>query len=491
MKRAVAYLEPYMEDEKDGGSAQGKVVLATVKGDVHDIGKNIVGVVLGCNSYEVIDLGVMVPADQILDTAVAEGANVVGLSGLITPSLDQMVDVAREMERRGLDLPLLVGGATTSRQHTAVRIAPAYSQPVVHVLDASRVVGVVSDLLDPVRRGALDEDNRAEQARLRELHEEKERRPLLPIERARENRLRVAFDDLPVPGFTGTRLVEPDLATLREFVDWQFFFHAWELKGKFPAILEQPAARDLWDDAQRLLDRIVEERLLVARGVFGFWPASSDGDDIVVHSDNETVFNLLRQQPDYGDSRPNRCLADYVAPAGDHLGAFAVTAGIGADELSARFSAEHDDYHAIMVKALADRLAEAFAEYLHEVARRAWYETGPKLGNEQLIAERYRGIRPAFGYPACPDHSEKGKLFALLGAETAGLALTETFAMTPGASVSGIYLAHPQARYFSVGRIGRDQVEDYARRKGMEPAEVERWLRPNLAYEPGAAAPVA
>ncbi|HET7567107.1 MAG TPA: methionine synthase [Gaiellaceae bacterium] len=492
MKRAVAYLEPYMEDEKDGGSAQGKVVLATVKGDVHDIGKNIVGVVLGCNSYEVIDLGVMVPADQILDTAVAEGANVVGLSGLITPSLDQMVDVAREMERRGLDLPLLVGGATTSRQHTAVRIAPAYSQPVVHVLDASRVVGVVSDLLDPVRRTTLAEDNRAEQARLRELHEEKERRPLLPIERARENRLRVAFDDLPVPEFTGTRLVEPDLATLREFVDWQFFFHAWELKGKFPAILEQPAARDLWDDAQRLLDRIVEERLLVARGVFGFWPASSDGDDIVVHNDNETtVFNLLRQQPDYGDSRPNRCLADYVAPAGDHLGAFAVTAGIGADELSARFSAEHDDYHAIMVKALADRLAEAFAEYLHEVARRAWYETGPKLGNEQLIAERYRGIRPAFGYPACPDHSEKGKLFALLGAETAGLALTETFAMTPGASVSGIYLAHPQARYFSVGRIGRDQVEDYARRKGMEPAEVERWLRPNLAYEPSAPAPVA
>ncbi|MBX5474557.1 MAG: methionine synthase [Thermoleophilia bacterium] len=493
MKRAVAYLEPFMEREKaagGGGRAQGKVVLATVKGDVHDIGKNIVGVVLGCNNYEVVDLGVMVPAERILETALAEGADAIGLSGLITPSLDQMVDVAREMERRKLTLPLLVGGATTSRQHTAVRIAPVYSQPVVHVLDASRVVGVVSDLLDPVRRKRLDAENRAEQERLRELHEEKERRPLLPIERARENRHRVSFDDLPVPAFTGVRLVEADLATLREYVDWQFFFHAWELKGRYPAILEQPAARELFDDAQRLLDRIVAEGSLVARGVYGFWPASSDGDDIVVHDDNETRFNFLRQQSDYaasygGDTRPNRCLADYVAPAGDHVGAFAVTAGIGAEELVARFEAERDDYHAIMVKALADRLAEAFAEYLHEVARREWYETGPKLSNEQLIAERYRGIRPAFGYPACPDHSEKRKLFDLLGAEKAGIELTETFAMLPGASVSGIYLAHPEARYFSVGRIGRDQVEDYAARKGVSVAEAERWLRPNLAYEPG------
>ena len=277
-------------------------------------------------------------------------------------------------------------------------------------------------------------------------------------------------------------LVEPDLATLREYVDWQFFFHAWELKGKFPAILEQPAARELFDDAQRLLDRIVEERLLVARGVFGFWPAASDGDDVTLG--DGTRFCFLRQQTDYGDSRPNRCLADYVAPDGDHLGAFAVTAGLGAEELAARFAAEHDDYHAIMVKALADRLAEAFAEYLHEVARRAWYETGPKLPTEQLIAERFRGIRPAFGYPACPDHSEKSKLFALLGAEEAGLALTETYAMTPAASVSGIYLAHPEARYFSVGRIGRDQVEDYAARKRVSSGEVERWLRPNLGYEP-------
>jgi 5-methyltetrahydrofolate--homocysteine methyltransferase len=490
MKRAVAYLEPFMEAEKAAGGVgrtQGKVVLATVKGDVHDIGKNIVGVVLGCNNYEVLDLGVMVPGETILDTALAEGADVVGLSGLITPSLDQMVDVAREMERRGLTLPLLIGGATTSRQHTAVRIAPAYSQPVVHVLDASRVVGVVSDLLDPVRRGLLELENRAEQERLRELYEEKERKPLLPLASARANRQRLSFDELSEPAFTGARLVEPDLETLREYIDWQFFFHAWELKGRFPAILEQPAARELWEDAQRLLDRIVRERLLSARGVYGFWPASSDGDDIVVHDDNETRFCFLRQQADYGDSRPNRCLADFVAPtgAGDFVGAFAVTAGIGADELAARFEAEHDDYHAIMVKALADRLAEAFAEHLHEVARRAWYEHGPKLSKEQLIAERYRGIRPAFGYPACPDHSEKRKLFDLLRAEEVGLALTETFAMLPAASVSGIYLAHPQARYFSVGRVGRDQVEDYAARKGVPVAEVERWLRPNLAYPAG------
>jgi 5-methyltetrahydrofolate--homocysteine methyltransferase len=486
MKRAVSYLEPYMEAEQAAGGgaprARGKAVLATVKGDVHDIGKNIVGVVLGCNDYDVVDLGVMVPAERILEVAVEEQADVVGLSGLITPSLDHMVDVAREMERRGMDLPLLIGGATTSRQHTAVRIAPADSQPVVHVLDASRVVGVVSDLLDPERRARLDGENRADQDRLRDLHAEKERKPLLAFAQARENRHRVSFDDLPVPEFTGRRLVEPDLATLREYIDWQFFFHAWELKGKYPAILEQPAARELFDDAQRLLDRIVDERLLTARGVFGLWSAHADGDDVVL--DEGTRFNFLRQQTDYGDSRPNRSLADYVAPGGDHLGAFAVTAGLGADALADSFAAEHDDYHAIMVKALADRLAEAFAEYAHELARRAWYETGPKLPSDQLLAERFRGIRPAFGYPACPDHSEKSKLFALLGAEEAGLALTESYAMTPAASVSGIYLAHPDVRYFSVGRIGRDQVEDYAARKKVSPDEAERWLRPNLAYEP-------
>ena len=487
MKRAVAYLEPFMEEEKERtglARAQGKIVLATVKGDVHDIGKNIVGVVLGCNNYEVLDLGVMVAADTILDTAVEVGADAVGLSGLITPSLDEMVNVAREMERRGLELPLLIGGATTSKQHTAVRIAPAYSQPSVYVRDASRVTRVVSDLLDPARRAALDEENRSDQGRLRDLHAERDRKPLLPYPRALENRHGVAFDDLPEPAFLGTRVVEPELETLRRYVDWQFFFHAWDLKGKFPAILERPEARELYDDAQELLDEIVRDRLFTARGVHGFWAASSDGEDIAVSAESgELRFCQLRQQSDYGDSRPNRSLADYVAPASDHLGAFAL--GIfGADELAARFEGEHDDYRAILAKALADRFAEAFAEFLHEESRRAWYEQGPRRSNEELIAEGYRGIRPAFGYPACPDHSEKGKLFELLGAEAHGLALTETFAVMPAAAVSGLYFHHSEARYFSVGRVGRDQVESYAARKGLSLPDAERWLRPNLAYEP-------
>jgi 5-methyltetrahydrofolate--homocysteine methyltransferase len=483
MKRAVAYLEPFMEAEKaqnGAGRAQGKVVLATVKGDVHDIGKNIVGVVLGCNSYAVIDLGVMVSAETILDTAEAENADVVGLSGLITPSLDEMVSVAGEMERRGLDLPLLIGGATTSKQHTAVKIAPAYSEPVVHVLDASRVVGVVSDLLDPDRRARLDGENRELQERLREQHAEKTRKPLLTLEDARANAERVAFDELPEPPFVGSRVVEPELETLRGYIDWQFFFHAWELKGKFPAILDRPEAKSLYDDATELLDEVVAGKLLQARGVYGFWPAAGDGDDIVL---DRMRFAMLRQQSAYGDSRPNRSLADYVAPEGDHIGAFAVAVH-GADELAARYEADLDDYRAISVKALADRLAEAFAEWLHEQARRSWYERGPTLSHEELIAERFSGIRPAFGYPACPDHSEKRKLFDLLDAEEAGIRLTETFAMIPGAAVSGIYLHHPQARYFSVGRVTRDQVADYARRKGIDVAEAERWLRPNLGYEP-------
>jgi 5-methyltetrahydrofolate--homocysteine methyltransferase len=485
MKRAVAYLEPFMEAERAAGDGRGrgKVVLATVKGDVHDIGKNIVGVVLGCNSYEVIDLGVMVPADTILDTALREGADVVGLSGLITPSLDHMVGVAREMEKRGLDLPLLIGGATTSKQHTAVKIAPEYGQPTVHVLDASRVVGVVSDLLDPTRRATLDEANRELQERLREQHAERTRKPLLALDEARSRRHRVSFDDLPRPEFTGTRVVEPDLPTLREYVDWQFFFHAWELKGKFPAILERPEARELYDDAQRLLDELTSDALLLARGVYGFWPAHAELDDVVLA--DGTRFCFLRQQADHADARPNRCLADYVAPAGDHLGAFAVGI-LGADEASARYEAEHDDYRAIMVKALADRLAEAFAEQLHERARRDWYEPGERFSSEELIAERYRGIRPAFGYPACPDHSEKGKLLSALGAGEVGFELTESYATLPAASVSGLYLHHPEARYFSVGRIGRDQVGDYARRKGISVGEAERWLGPGLAYEPAA-----
>jgi 5-methyltetrahydrofolate--homocysteine methyltransferase len=487
MKRAVAYLEPYMQAEKESanGRARGRVVMATVKGDVHDIGKNIVGVVLGCNSYEVVDLGVMVPGDRILDTAVEQGADIVGLSGLITPSLDEMVGVAKEMERRGLRLPLLIGGATTSKQHTAVRIAPEYSAPTVHVLDASRVVGVVSRLLDPARRDGFDRENRELQEQLREQHAGKGRRPLLTLDAARENRARLAFDDLPAPPFTGARTVEPALSTLREYIDWTFFFHAWELRGRFPAILDHPrmgaTARELYGQAQELLDEIERGGLLRARGVYGFWPAHAEGDDVVL--EHGVRFPMLRQQVDHGDERPNLSLADFVAPRGDHVGAFAVTAGLGADELAARFEAEHDDYRAIIVKALADRLAEAFAEHLHEVARREWYEGGARLSNEDLVAERYRGIRPAFGYPACPDHTEKRTLFDLLDARARGIDLTESFAMTPAASVSGLYFAHPESRYLTVGKVGRDQVEDYAARKGMDLAEAERWLGPNLGYE--------
>ncbi len=494
MKRSVAYLEPFMQAEKelaiaegraDPGHTQGKIVMATVKGDVHDIGKNIVGVVLGCNNYEVIDLGVMVPADKILDTAIAEGASAVGLSGLITPSLDQMVSVAQEMQRRGMSLPLLIGGATTSRQHTAVRIAPAYDNPTVHVLDASRVVGVVSDLLDPVRSARLDQENRVDQERLRREHAEKQRRPLLPLWQAQANREQVSFDDLAVPAFTGPKLVEPDLRRLRELIDWQFFFLAWELKGKYPGILDQPAARELFDDANVLLDEIIDGELLQSRGVYGFWPASADGDDIVVADGPR--FPMLRQQVARTDTRPNRCLADYIAPAADHLGAFAVCVQ-GADKLAGRYEREQDDYRAITVKALADRLAEASAEYVHLEARRAWYEPTAAPTIDELHAERFRGIRPAFGYPACPDHSEKRKLVDLLDAGQIGMDLTESYAMMPAASVSGLLLAHPAARYFAVGRIARDQVEDYAVRKGCTTEETEYWLRPVLSYEP---APVA
>jgi 5-methyltetrahydrofolate--homocysteine methyltransferase len=478
MKRAVAYLQPYMEDEKDGThGAQGKVLLATVKGDVHDIGKNIVGVVLGCNDYEVIDLGVMVPVEKILDTAEQEKVDVIGLSGLITPSLDMMVDVAREMDRRRIELPLLVGGATTSRQHTAVRIAPEYRNETVHVLDASRVVDVVSQLLDPVRRRALDTENRELQERLREQHAAKVRKPLLPLPQARANRHVVPHDDRPAPPFVGTREARPALADLVPYIDWQFYFHAWDLKGKFPAILENPAARELYDDAQALLRTILQGASLEPRGIYGFWPAHAEGDDVVV---SDLRFCFLRQQADHGDDRPNRSLADYVAPADDHLGAFAVSIH-GADELSARYVAENDDYSAISVKALADRLAEAFAEWLHARVRHEWYAPDEHLSGDDLLKENFRGIRPAFGYPACPDHSEKPKLFELLDARRVGIDLTETFAMTPAAAVSGIYIHHPQAKYFAVGRIGRDQLEDYADRKGEPLADAERWLGPSLS----------
>jgi 5-methyltetrahydrofolate--homocysteine methyltransferase len=493
MKRAVAYLEPYMEAEKEqarlegrdtADRGQGKIVMATVKGDVHDIGKNIVGVVLGCNNYEVMDLGVMVPAAVILDTAVAEGADAVGLSGLITPSLDEMVNVATEMQRRGLKLPLLIGGATTSRQHTAVRIAPAYDGTTVHVLDASRVAGVVSDLLDDDRARVLADTNRAEQERLRKQHENSRRSPLLTLDRARANREQVPFSDLPVPAFTGLRTVQPDLTALRGMIDWQFFFLAWELKGKYPAILDQPAARELFDEGNTLLDEIIADGRLQARGAYGFWPAHSEGDDILLNPDGGDIrLPMLRQQTAKPAGRPNRCLADYVAPAGDHLGGFAVAIH-GAEELAGSYEASGDDYQSIMVKALADRLAEAFAEHIHLQARRDWFEPDADPSIEDLHAERFRGIRPAFGYPASPDHSVKPTLFGLLDAAQIGMSLTESCAMTPAASVSGLLFAHPSSRYFTVGRIGRDQAADYARRRGVSLTETERWLRPNLAYDP-------
>ncbi len=501
MKKAVAWLEPYMEEEKaaGGGTPQGKVLMATVKGDVHDIGKNIVGVVLGCNNYKVIDLGVMVHQDVILRTAAEQDVDLIGLSGLITPSLDEMVSVAREMERRGLKTPLLIGGATTSKQHTAVKIAPEYSGSVTHVLDASRAVEVVSKLLSATDRDGFIAATRADQASLRAQYGSRQAKPLLPLAAARANRLKIdwATADVPVPAFLGRREVDVPLADLVPFIDWTFFFHAWELKGRVPAIFDHPeygaAARDLYENAQTLLSRIVDNRLLTARGVYGFWPAASQGDDIAVYADESRDtpilrFSMLRQQEPIADRRPNRSLADFVAPADsgrrDYLGAFAVTAGLGVDDLVGRFEADLDDYSAIMVKALADRLAEAFAEYLHAQARRDWgYGNDEQLSAEELAAEKYRGIRPAFGYPACPDHTEKGKLFALLDAGRQGIALTESFAMTPAASVSGLYFASPEARYFMVGRIGADQVKDYAERKGMPVDEVERWLAPNLSYD--------
>ncbi|HEY1623664.1 MAG TPA: methionine synthase, partial [Streptosporangiaceae bacterium] len=477
MKRAVAYLEPYMEALKDSqGRGNGTVVLATVKGDVHDIGKNIVGVVLGCANYRVIDLGVMVPAAKILDTAAAERADIIGLSGLITPSLDQMTDVAGEMQRRKLSVPLLIGGATTSRQHTAVRIAPAYEGTTIHVQDASRVSGVVGALLDPDRIAATIAANAAEQEKLREQHANRVRQPLLSLARARANPDTADFAVLPVPAFTGVRVVQPHLDDLRAMIDWQFFFLAWELKGKFPAILDEPAARELYTDGTELLDEIIKEGQLEARGGYGFWPARADGDDIWA---GPVRLPMLRQQTVKPDGRPNRCLSDYIAPGGDHIGGFAVAIH-GAAELAATFEADHDDYRAIMVRALADRLAEAFAEYVHLRARRDWFEPDADPALVDLHAERFRGIRPAFGYPASPDHSLKTELFAMLGAGEYGMRLTESFAMLPASSVSGLIFANPASHYFTVGRIGTDQLTDYARRRGVTTKQAEEWLRPNL-----------
>jgi 5-methyltetrahydrofolate--homocysteine methyltransferase len=502
MKKAVAHLEPFMEDEKADSSAQGKVLLATVKGDVHDIGKNIVGVVLGCNNYAVVDLGVMVPAEKILDTAEAEGCDVIGLSGLITPSLDEMVYVASEMQRRGMSVPLLIGGATTSRAHTAVKIAPAYDGSTTHVLDASRVVNVVSDLLSPERRTEVDAKNRGEQEKSRKLFEHRQNRELISLEIARENSARIEWknDEVQTPLFQGRRVVEDvSLEAIAKYIDWTFFFSAWDLKGKFPKILEHEnhgaAARELYEHGQALLDRIVADKIISPRAVYGFWPANRDGDDIIVWDDEvrsreHLRFHMLRQQAVKPNEQPYFSLADFVAPVGsgiaDHIGAFAVTTGIGAEEFARSFEQDHDDYNAIMVKALADRLAEAFAELMHQRARREWgYEPKESFSNEELIGEKYRGIRPAFGYPACPDHTEKKTLWELLRPDEIGISLTEHFAMYPAASVSGIYLGHPKSRYFAVGPIDREQVEDYARRKNMSLAEAERWLQPNLGYQRG------
>jgi 5-methyltetrahydrofolate--homocysteine methyltransferase len=504
MKKSVAILTPYMEEEKEragaAAKAQGKIVMATVKGDVHDIGKNIVGVVLGCNNYKVIDLGVMVPAQKILQTAKEEKADLIGLSGLITPSLDEMVNVAAEMQRQAFDIPLLIGGATTSRQHTAVKVAPVYHGSTVHVLDASRAVGVVSALLDPWQKRQLDDENRAEQERLREIYAGKKAKPIVSYEEAKELRYQVEFraEDISKPAFLGTKIIEDyDLEEIRRYIDWTFFFTTWELKGKYPQILESPtygeAARELYQHGNELLDEVIAKGWLKASAVYGFWPAASEGSDIVLYEDesraNELArFPMLRQQHQRGRDAPCRCLADFVAPRDgeiiDYIGGFACTSGIGANEIAGRFERSQDDYNAIMVKALADRLAEAFAEHLHARVRKEWgYGTHETLNNDDLIAERFRGIRPAFGYPACPDHTEKGKLFRVLDAERIGIALTESYAMMPASSVSGIYLSHPEARYFTIGRVSREQIEDYAKRKGMDVKEVEKWLRPNLAYD--------
>ena len=504
MKKAVAYLTPYMEKEKAAGakSRAGKILMATVKGDVHDIGKNIVGVVLACNGYEVIDLGVMVPCEKILAEAKTHGVDVIGLSGLITPSLDEMVTVAAEMEREKMGLPLLIGGATTSAAHTAVKIAPVYTGPVVHVIDASRVVGVAQQLLSEEKGQGFVRQVRQDQEKARkDFASRRAAQKLLPIAEARKNAARFDWSQDPEkPEFLGLRVYEDfPLSELAEYIDWSPFFHAWELRGRFPKIFEDPVvgteARKLYEDAQVLLRKVLREKRIRARGVLAFFPANAEGDDILLYEDDsrkkvKARLHALRQQTARTDGQPNRCLADFVAPASsgkkDYVGAFAVTAGHGVEEWARELEKSHDDYQAILLKALADRCAEAFAEKMHEIARKAWgFGKKENLSKEDLIDEKYRGIRPAAGYPACPDHTEKWGLMALLEAEkNTGIRLTESCAMTPASSVSGLYFGHPEARYFAVGAIGKDQVEDYATRKGASLAEIEKWLQPNLAYSP-------
>ena len=508
MKKAVAHLTPYMEAEKEARAAagevvkaQGRIVLATVKGDVHDIGKNIVGVVLACNNYEVIDMGVMVPCEKILERAKAEKADMIGLSGLITPSLDEMVHVAREMERQGFKLPLLIGGATTSRAHTAVKIAPHYSEPVVHILDASRAVPVTTSLLSNEGKSAFVAQHRADYEALRKAHSAP-KLSVVSLEDARKRRTPIEWraEDLPTPSFTGVRVLNDfPLATLRDFIDWSPFFHTWGLKGIYPRILEHPEhgaqARQVFSEGNALLDVIIEKKLITARGVYGLFPASAVGDDVELYTDSTrgTVlerFHFLRQQSNKEGNEPCRSLADFIGPKEtglrDHIGAFAVTSGIGLKELCESYRAKHDDYNAIMAEAIADRLAEAFAECLHKRVRDEWgYGCAEGLSAADLIQEKYRGIRPAAGYPACPDHTEKGPLWRLLDVQAnTGMLITESFAMWPGSSVSGLYFAHPESRYFSLGKIDRDQVVDYSKRKGMSVAEIERWLGQNLNYDP-------
>ena len=507
MKKAVAHLTPFMEAEKASLAAaghevkaQGKIVLATVKGDVHDIGKNIVGVVLACNNYEVIDMGVMVPCEKILERAKTEKADMIGLSGLITPSLDEMVHVAREMERQSFKLPLLIGGATTSRAHTAIKIAPHYSEPVVHILDASRAVPVTTSLLSDDNKAAFVAEHRAQYESIRKAHSAPKLK-LVPIATARARRTPIEWraEDLPVPAFTGIRVLDNfPLATLRDFIDWSPYFHTWGMKGIYPRILDDERqgaeARKIFDDGRALLDRIIEGNLITARGVYGFFPANAVGDDVDLYTDDTRAevlsrFHFLRQQANREGNEPCRSLADFIAPKetglSDYIGGFAVTSGIGLKALCDHFRAENDDYNAIMAEAIADRLAEAFAECLHKRVREEWgYGCEEGLSNEDLIHEKYRGIRPAAGYPACPDHTEKGTLWRLLDVQAnTGMLITESYAMWPGSSVSGLYFAHPESRYFSLGKIGRDQVADYHERKGISIAEVERWLGQNLNYD--------
>ncbi|WP_046301020.1 methionine synthase [Mycobacterium sp. UM_Kg27] len=507
MKKAVAYLLPYIEAEKQPGEAEhtnGTIVMATVKGDVHDIGKNIVGVVLQCNNYTVVDLGVMVPAEKILAAAKEYNADIVGLSGLITPSLEEMAGFAAEMEREGLEIPLLIGGATTSRAHTAVKIAPRRSGPVVWVKDASRSVPVAAALLDDKQRPALLESTAADYASLRERHAQKNERPMVPLEKARANRTPIEWDGytppVPVQGLGVRELLDYDLAELREFIDWQPFFNAWEMKGRFPDILNNPAsgeaARKLYNDAQQMLDTLIAEKWLTANAVIGFFPANAVGDDVEVYTDDTrtevlTTFHNLRQQGEHRAGIPNRSLGDYIAPKetglADYIGAFAVTAGLGSGEKIAEFKADLDDYSAILLESVADRLAEAFAERMHQRVRKEFWGFQPdeQLDNEALIAEKYQGIRPAPGYPACPEHTEKATIWKLMDVhERTRIELTESMAMWPGAAVSGLYFSHPQSQYFVIGRLAQDQVADYAKRKGWTLVEAERWLAANLGYNP-------